>query len=241
MDFEIYRIQKKEETVVATQPKHAAVLWTGGKDSALAYYEAGLAGCTIARLVTFVPENPSFRAHPLEVMRYQAQALDLPHEVIQISKPYNASYTAAISALHEQQGIDALITGDIAEVDHQPNWIRECSQGTGVEVITPLWDYDRKDLLDRLISTNFKVIFSCVKLPWLGADWLGREINSETLEELSRLSASNGLDICGENGEFHTLTLDAPLFKKRIKIDFQPASDGEVAYIKVQQVALLGK
>lgn len=221
-----------------TRFENAAVLWTGGKDSALAHYEASLAGHTITRLVTFAPENPDFLAHPLEVMKYQAQALELPHEVIQISEPYDLSYTAAISTLHEKLGIDVLVTGDIAEVDHRPNWIRERSRGTGVEVMTPLWDYDREGLLLRLISTDFKVIFSCVKLPWLTTDWIGREITRETLEELRTLNASTGLDLCGENGEFHTLTLDAPLFKKRIIVAYRPVSKGEVSYMKIQKVSL---
>jgi diphthine-ammonia ligase len=241
MDFERCRAKKKENAVITTQPKRAAVLWTGGKDCALACYEAGQAGCNVACLVTFAPEKPDFLAHPMEVMKFQAQALGLPHKVIQISKPYDTSYTAAIAALHEKQGIEVLITGDIAEVDHQPNWIRERSKGTGVEVVTPLWDYDRADLIRRLISDNFKVIFSCVKLPWLNAGWLGREITWETLEELSKLSASNGLDICGENGEFHTLALDAPFFKKRIKIDYRPAGNDTMFYMKLQNVSLQDK
>jgi len=218
--------------------RNAAVLWTGGKDSALAHHEAGLAGYQITRLVTFAPENPDFLAHPLEVMRYQAQALEIPHEVMQIYEPYDKSYSTAISVLHEKQGIDVLVTGDIAEVDHQPNWIRERSKGTGVEVLTPLWDYDREYLLNRLISTGFKVIFSCVKSPWLTADWLGREITREALEELRMLNASTGLDICGENGEFHTLTTHAPLFKKRIWIDYKPASKGGMFYMRIQKVSL---
>ena len=218
--------------------KNAAVLWTGGKDSALAHYEASLAGYAITRLVTFAPENPGFLAHPLKVMQYQAQALGLPHEVIQVSEPYDKNYTAAISALHDKQRIDVLVTGDIAEVDHQPNWIRECSAGTGVEVVTPVWDYDREALLRRLISADFKVIFSCVKSPWLTASWLGREITRETIEELRMLNASTGLDLCGENGEFHTITLDAPLFRRRITISYQAASKDEMFYLNVQNVSL---
>ncbi len=38
----------------------AAVLWTGGKDSALALYEARLSGFTIVNLVTFIPEGRIF-------------------------------------------------------------------------------------------------------------------------------------------------------------------------------------
>ena len=55
------------------------MLWTGGKDSSLALYEAHLLGYEITHLATFVPtEKPEFLAHPVSFMKYQAEALGLP-------------------------------------------------------------------------------------------------------------------------------------------------------------------
>ena len=58
---------------------NAAVLWTGGKDSALALHEARLNGCRVRCLVTFASPEPNFLAHPLAFMKLQATALALPH------------------------------------------------------------------------------------------------------------------------------------------------------------------
>lgn len=198
--------------------KRAIVLWTGGKDSSLALYQAKRSGCEIAALVTFVPAEKEFLAHPLNVLKSQAEALEIPHHTVEIREPFKEGYEKAISGLKEKYKIDALITGDIAEVDGHPNWIRECSQPSGVEVLTPLWSCEREELLDRLFAHQFKIIFSCVKKPWFTPDWLGKELNRDTLTQLRDLNLRTGLDICGENGEYHTLVLDGPLFKRTLEI-----------------------
>ena len=77
------------------------------------------------------------------------------------------------------------------------------------------------------------VIFSCVKRPWLGPEWLGREITWETLAELRILSAANGLDLCGENGEFHTLALNGPLFRYPVQFTWTPEHTEEMSWVRV--------
>lgn len=227
---------------MSTLSQNAAVLWTGGKDCALAHYEAVLAGHQVSRLVTFAPESGEFLAHPLDFMSHQAEAMALPHCVVPIAEPYKESYVNAIRALGAEHGVDALITGDIAEVDGYPNWIRECSEGSGIEVLTPLWGVDRLSLLRRLLDSRFRVVVSCAKGPWLTADWLGREITQETLNELRSLNRINGLDPCGENGEFHTLVTDSPLFHKSLHIDsFTPESRDSMHTMRIHTVSLRDK
>ena len=140
----------------------AAVLWTGGKDSALSLFKAMNEGYIIDRLITFVPPNPTFLAHPLSIVQEQAKALQVPHYLVEIVAPFDKSYENAISKLKEE-GIDTLITGDIAEVEGAPNWIRERSKPSGMQVYTPLWYENREEIIEELISLNFEVIFSCVK------------------------------------------------------------------------------
>lgn len=199
--------------------KNAAILWTGGKDSSLALYEAKLSGYKIRGLVTFIPSEPEFHAHPLGFMRYQAEALGLPHHTLSVEEPFKESYQNAICSLRQKYGIDTLITGDIAEVDGYPNWIRECSEYSGVDVLTPLWGFNRHELINKLLSYKFKVIFSYVKKPWFTNDsLLGERLNKESLEQLCTISTKTGLDLCGENGEYHTIVVDGPLFRKKIEI-----------------------
>ncbi len=48
--------------------------------------------------------------------------------------------------------------------------------------------------------------------------WLGRILDSHTVKEMQELHRSKGLDLCGENGEYHTMVLDAPYFEKTIEV-----------------------
>lgn len=221
-----------------TQSK-AAVLWTGGKDSCLAFYEAQKLGYEVESLITFVPGNAEFRAHPVSIMKLQAEAMELPHYTIEIREPYKKSYEEAISILKEDHGINTLFTGDIAEFDGQTNWIRACSEYSGVNVLTPLWGVDRRKNIENLLFRKFKIIFSCVKKPWFTEDWLGKEINEDMLAQLTELNREYGVDICGENGENHTLVTDGPVFKKLIKIDnYVKRTDGNLMYIDIKKTFL---
>lgn len=202
----------------------------------MALYEAKLLGYEVRSLVTFVPSEPEFLAHPLSFMRYQAEALGLPHYTLEVNEPFKESYEKAIHSLVERHRVDTLITGDIAEIDGHPNWIRECSEYSGVNVLTPLWGDRRLELLNRLLSYKFKVIFSCVKKPWFTIEWLGRELNKNSLEQLLTLSVETGLDLCGEQGEYHTLTLDGPLFRKNIRIGkYSKEAKDSLMYINIEK------
>ncbi len=214
-----------------------AVAWTGGKDCGLALYEARQAGYVIDRLVTFVPERAEFLAHPVGFMKAQAAAMNLPHQTMIIHEPFRDGYERAIRSLNEQYGIEVLVTGDIAEVEGHPNWIRQCSQGSGVEVVTPLWGRDRSELMSRLIEKKFQIIFSCVKKPWFTNDWLGKEITLETLQQLRVIAAETGLDLCGENGEYHTLVLDGPGFNNPIQMNgYEKQGSGNLMHLQIEMV-----
>ena len=223
-------------------PADAAVLWTGGKDSALALHEARRNGCRVRYLVTFAPPEPDFLAHPIPVMKLQAEALGLPHLVCPVPAPFAESYEAGLRWLKTTMNIDTVITGDIAEVGGAPNWIRERSRPAGMNVLTPLWGRDRLTLLQQLLAARFKVIFSCVKTRWLAAGWVGRPIDEQSVAELRALRRQNGLDLCGEEGEYHTLVTDAPDFHRRVEIG--PAAVCErdtLAYLQVSRAELKTK
>lgn len=210
------------------------MLWTGGKDCALACWEASRAGHEVALLVTFAGAGNRFRAHPLPVMQEQAAAMGVRHAVKTVAEPYDRSYRAAICDLRDQDGIDLLVTGDIAPVAGYPNWIRQCAEGTGVAVMTPLWEEDRAQLLARALRAGFRIIFSCVRRPWLPSEWAGRELTAGVSEELRRLSELNGMDICGEQGEYHTLVIDGPIFRRPPAVDparWARREEGDLTYL----------
>lgn len=187
----------------------AAVLWTGGKDCALALHEVRNK-VDVACLATFVPENASFKAHPLSLMKKQAAAMRLPHAKLRVVAPYERGYENALVRLRARYGIDALVTGDIDRVAGHPNWIRERAEPLGLKVLTPLWGRSRKALLERHWRAGFKARISYVNPP-LGREWIGRLLDRRAVRELGRIE---GVDLCGENGEYHTMVVSGPGFSE---------------------------
>lgn len=217
----------------------ATVLWTGGKDSVIAFHKARLARYEIVNLLTFVPREANFLAHPLRFMKYQAEAINMPHYEAIVDAPLEDSYKKAIRLFKDKHKIDILITGDIAEVNGLPNWVREMCKDSGIEVLTPLWGADRRETFTELLSCGFKAVISCLKIGCLGEEWLGRELDKKALDELSAISDKTGLDICGEQGEYHTLVLDGPIFKKNITIgNYSKHMTDSVMYIKPRDITL---
>jgi uncharacterized protein (TIGR00290 family) len=186
---------------------NSAVLWTGGKDSALALHRSAHLG--VRELVTFVPPDAHFQAHDLELMAWQARALGLRQRRIVVGFPYQQGYELALGELLAS-GIECVVTGDIAPVDGQPNFIEACAERVGMRVALPLWGVDRRAHLQEIVALGFDVLLTFVNEPWLDASWVGRHLDARALAELDDLSRRNGLDAAGENGEYHSMVLAGP-------------------------------
>lgn len=80
----------------------------------------------------------------------------------------------------------------------------------GLKLCLPLWQNDRRELVAEFIALGFKAMIVTVNERMLSPDYLGRELSRELLKELEE----EGVDPCGENGEFHTVVLDGPIFRR---------------------------
>lgn len=211
----------------------AIVLWSGGKDCHLALYEALQEGYAIAALITFAPPNADFKTHPIPFMKRQAQALDLPHSVREINEPYAENYELQLMQLKIDLGMDTVISGDIAEVDENANWITERAKAVGLNVFLPLWQQERENVLQRLFDSKFEIILSGVKSPWLQEHHLGMQLNENLLAEFRELGTTTGMDLCGEQGEYHTMVVNAPMYKHPVALNsFTTTQDGDLWYMK---------
>ncbi|MEQ8206512.1 MAG: hypothetical protein RIA65_10075, partial [Woeseia sp.] len=108
---------------------------------------------------------------------------------------------------------------DIAAVDSQPNWIHERCLATGMEAFMPLWGIERELLLQELLASGFRIMVSCVNTRWLAPVWVGRLLDDQAIDELRAVRLKNGMDLAGENGEYHTVVLDCPNFSQCIRIE----------------------
>ena len=135
-----------------------------------------------------------------------------------------------------------MITGDIAEVDGHPNWIRERSTAIGMDVSTPLWGRDRTTLLRQLRRGGFRIRISCVDTRRMSQDWVGREIDEPAIAELQSLHERTGLDVCGEAGEYHTLVTDGPMFRRAVAIRAQKKrATSTLAYLEISDMGLVDR
>lgn len=218
------------------------MLWTGGKDSAMALYEAQKNDYRVRCLVTFAPPKPNFLAHPLSVIKMQSQALEQPHYILPVNAPFAKSYEAALRWLRDEMGIGCVTTGDIAEVGGYPNWISERSRAVGIDVHAPLWGRNRTILLQQLVNREFKTCVSCINTRWLNENWVGRELDGATIAKLANISARTGLDLCGEEGEYHTLVTDGPPFIHQVDIrSYSKGTTGSLAYMEIQDMSLINR
>jgi uncharacterized protein (TIGR00290 family) len=193
--------------------------WSSGKDSALAlYYLLQDSTYSVEYLLTSV--NASYNRVSMHGLRRalwqaQVQAIGIPHGTIELSEqPTNAEYEAEMHKKMlelKSSGFKCAAFGDIFLQDLR-QYREQKLEPLGIKAVFPLWKKDTHLLLKELVELGFKAIIICVNADILEKSFVGRIIDAEFLKSLP-----NGVDPCGENGEFHTFCFDAPYFKYPIE------------------------
>jgi diphthine-ammonia ligase len=196
----------------------AFVSWSGGKDCCQASYLALKQGFQVQYLLNMVnPEVERSCSHGISArwIELQSEAIGIP--VIQQPTGGDEYEEVFIRALKhfKEAGITAGVFGDIDFMPHL-EWIEKVCRQAEIKPVLPLWGGDQAKIAGDFIDSGFTSIVIATRADLLGEDWLGRTIDRAFLKDL----AGSGKDItpCGEAGEFHSLVIDGPLFKKRIEI-----------------------
>ncbi len=169
-----------------------------------------------AALLNMMNENGKIsRSHgiPESLLQQQAAAMQLPILNIAASwQTYEAQFIAALQQLKAQHNIKACVFGDIDLEPHR-EWEEKVCAAAGIEAILPLWQQSRRELVLQMLTAGIEtMIVSCNTT--LGERFLGRVMNLQLLQELE----AEGVDVCGENGEFHTLVVNCPLFRQPLTL-----------------------
>jgi diphthine-ammonia ligase len=192
--------------------------WSGGKDAALALYRAVRQGGRPRCLLTMLREDGRrSRSHglPVPLLQRQATALGIPLVTRCASwGDYEEVFRAALAEL-QQAGIGAGVFGDIDGPPHR-EWVERVCGSAGVQPHEPLWQGARRALLDEFLDAGFRAVIVTVRDGVLDRKLLGRVLDRDLMDELDRA----GVDICGENGEYHTLVTDGPLFSSPLPVTF---------------------
>lgn len=137
--------------------------------------------------------------------------------------------------------VDGLLSGVNRSRSQHDSFRRSCEE-LGLEFITPLWMRDPGQLLDEVISSGIVAMVVGVAAMGLGKEILGRIINRELISLLHTLSKRYGVDLLGEGGEFETLVLDSPLFRKKIEVlDYEVEWSGYNGLLLIKDARLIEK
>ena len=190
--------------------------WSGGKDSCFALYEAIEKGYEISHLVNFISKEfrrVSFHGTEAKLIQLQSQAVGIP--LLQKETTWNGyeqEFKEAVQSLIPS-GVEGMVFGDIYLQEHK-DWVERVCGELGIQAIEPLWGKITEDVLSNFIENGFEAVIVSAKSEVIDKDWIGRQVDKVFMEYLKR----KNIEICGENGEYHTLVTDGPIFRRRIRL-----------------------
>ena len=198
--------------------------WSGGKDSCFACYKALAQGYEVSYLINFISREfrrVSFHGTKAHLISRQAQAIGIP--LVQYTVPpdmslYEQTFKKAVCALR-RNGVEGMVFGDIYLQEHR-DWIERVCGELGIAPLQPLWGMAPERVLGEFIKAGFEAVVISAKADLFNENWLGRRIDRGFLSDLKKLKQGKELDVCGEQGEYHTLVVDGPLFRKRVKVTY---------------------
>lgn len=198
----------------------ALIAWSSGKDSAFTLYEVRRSGAynVVGALTTVTGEFDRVSIHGVrrDVLLAQLAAAGLPPHIVEIPYPCpNEVYEARMGevvACAVQDGITHIIFGDLFLADVRA-YREEKLKGTGITPVFPLWGRPTPQLAQDMIAAGFETYLAAVDLKKLPASFAGRRFDASLLNDLPE-----GVDPCGENGEFHTCVVNAPVFSRRLDV-----------------------
>ena len=192
--------------------------WSGGKDSCLACYKAMQQGYKVTSLLNFISRESRrgcFHGLDGELLNFQAGLIGIPLVQEAVSpdmQKYEEEFKAAVGKFIDR-GVNAMVFGDIYLLEHQ-SWVERVCGELKITAIEPLWNNSPRRIIEEFLGLGFEAVIVSCKADVMGKEFIGRQIDKELITELEE----KNICPCGEKGEFHTLVVDGPIFKKRIEI-----------------------
>ena len=184
---------------------NVAVLFSGGKDSTMAVYNALKSGEDVRYLLAMKSANDEsymFHVPNIHLTDLLAEAMDIPIISVKtdgIKEEELKDLRLAFEKL-KSLGIEAIYTGALYST-YQKSRIEKLASDVGIKAVSPYWHVDELEYMRKIVSLGFEVI-----------------ISDKCIDDLLKLNEKVGLNLAFEGGEAETLVLDGPIFKKRVKI-----------------------
>ena len=178
-----------------------ALMWSGGKDGALALLRARARGLAVTRLVNFYDgESGRVRFHATRAALIAAQASAIGIELRQYGTSWPAYEPTFRDMLAElrREGFTGVVFGDIHLADVRA-WYEDRVRAAGLAHVEPLWGEAPSGLLAEFVASGSRAVITCCEDGKLDERWLGRIIDEGFVREIAALP----IDPAGENGEYH--------------------------------------
>jgi uncharacterized protein (TIGR00290 family) len=193
--------------------KRILLSWSSGKDSAWSLYllrqrnEYEVVGL----LTTFneVADRVAMHAVRRDLVERQAAAAGLPLWSVPLPWPCSndqyESLMAQTCARAVGEGIEGVAFGDLFLEDVRAYRERQL-RNTGLQSVFPVWGLPTGALAREMIASGTRAKLTCVDTEKLDRSFVGREFDDALLSALP-----NGIDPCGERGEFHSFVYAGPM------------------------------
>ncbi len=196
--------------------KKAIFNWSGGKDSALALQKV-LKGneYEVVSLFTAIEEESkksSVHSIPMEILSKQAKSIGIPLYTISFANnlsDYDEKMVEAVSYF-QIQGVTHFIFGDIA-ISNAKKVREKKFNPLGIKIVEPLWDRTPEEVIDEFLKSGIKTKIVVTQADKLDKTFVGKELDAQLVS-----SFPDYVDVCGETGEYHTLTYAGGLYKEEI-------------------------
>lgn len=207
------------KSVTDARPK-AWLAWSSGKDSAWALHTIRQAGefdvVTLLTTVNRTHQRVAMHAVRESLLEMQAAAAGLPLVKVPIPSPcpneiYEREMGAAMARARDE-GVWHVIFGDLFLEDiraYREKQLAAC----GMTPHFPLWQRDTRRLAQEMLAGGLSAYLTCVDPRKLARSFAGRRFDAELLKDFPE-----GVDPCGENGEFHTFANAGPMFRENIQV-----------------------
>jgi uncharacterized protein (TIGR00290 family) len=228
------------------QKKQAVLHWSGGKDCTYALHLLQQQPeISVRRLFVTLNQENRISMHGVDksLIEMQAKSIGIPVKFVRLSEhPSNKDYEAAIETAMQsclRDGIEYSVFGDLFLEDIR-KYREKLFKNLRIKTLFPLWKMNTNVLSKKILKAGFKAKIVSANSAKPEKSLAGKEYDQKFLQELPE-----GIDPCGENGEFHTFVYDGPIFSmpipvtcgKIIETDFpspgNPSEKYRITYVKL--------
>ncbi len=198
-------------------------LFSGGKDSTYALHWAVLKGFEVTSLITFLPELEDswmFQYQNVGFTRFQATSMGFPLVTFETSGKKDEEIDDLRNALLscKDAGDQGVVTGALLS-DYQRMNINMVADEIGMKVFSPLWRKDQENYMRSLLREGFKFMVTHSASMGFPHHLVGKIVDEHDVEEIIHASRKYGFNPAFEGGEAETFVVNAPLFRRELKVN----------------------